>query len=81
MRRRERRLRSWWRHEQQTVRMALAAATHHSAQQNAAPRGPKAGARAREVEEQVTHGRPTATEGSSTGGAARHPCGARAADK
>ena len=54
-RRRERRLRSWWRHEQQTVRMALAAATHHSAQQNAAPRGPKTGARAREVEEQATH--------------------------
>ena len=54
MRRWERRLRSWWRHKQQTVRMALAAATHHNAQQNAAPR-PKTGARAREVEEQVTH--------------------------
>ena len=54
-RRRERRLRSWLRHEQQTVRMALVAASHHSAQQNAAPRGPKTGARAREVEEQVTH--------------------------
>ena len=47
--RRERRLRSWWPHEQQTVRMALAASTHHSAQQNAAP-----GARSREAEEQVT---------------------------
>ena len=35
--------------------MALAAATHDSAQQNAAPRGPKTGARAREVEEQVSH--------------------------
>ena len=44
-----------WRHEQQTVRTALAAATHHSAQQNAAPRGPKTGTRAREVEEQVPH--------------------------
>ena len=54
-RRRERRLRTWWRHEQQTVRMAQAAATHHSVQQNAAPRGPKTGARAREVEEQVAH--------------------------
>ena len=54
-RRRERRLRSWWRHEQPTVRMALAAATHHSAQQNAASRKPKTSARAREVEEQVTH--------------------------
>ena len=30
-RRRERRLRSWYRHEQQTVRMAFAAYTHHSA--------------------------------------------------
>ena len=30
-RRRERRLRSWYRHEQQTVRMALASKTHHSA--------------------------------------------------
>ena len=29
-RRRERRLRSWWKHEQQTVRMALSAAVHHS---------------------------------------------------
>ena len=54
-RRRERRLRSWWRHEQQTIRLALAAATHHSAQQNAAPRGPKTGFRAREVEEQGTY--------------------------
>ena len=54
-RRRERRLRSWWRHEQQTVRMALAAATHHSAQQNAASRGPKTGARAREGVEHVQH--------------------------
>ena len=31
-RRRERRLRAQWRHEQQTVAMALAVATHHSAQ-------------------------------------------------
>ena len=29
-RRRERRLRSWWRHERMTVAMELAAATHHS---------------------------------------------------
>ena len=50
------------RHEQQTVRMALAA-LHHSVgplekvemQQNGAPRGQKTAARAREVEEQVTH--------------------------
>ena len=44
-RRRERRLRAQWRHEQQTVAMALAAATHHSAQRgewrdlHEAPRG------------------------------------------
>ena len=44
-RRRERRLRAQWRHEQQTVAMALAVATHHSAQRgewrdlNEAPRG------------------------------------------
>ena len=35
--------------------MALAAATHHSAQQNAAPRGPKTGARAREGVEHEQH--------------------------
>ena len=29
-RRRERHLRSWWRHEQQSVAMALSAAAHHS---------------------------------------------------
>ena len=29
--RREGRLRSWWRHEQQSVAMALSAARHHSA--------------------------------------------------
>ena len=62
-RRRERRLRSMLRHEQQTVRMALAAALHHSAgpkekvemQQNGAPRGQKTAAKAREVEEQAAH--------------------------
>ena len=62
-RRRERRLRSTLRHEQQTVRKALAAALHHSAgpkekvemQQNHAPRGQKTAARAREVEEHDTH--------------------------
>ena len=29
-RRRQRRLRSWWRHEQQTVAAVLATVTHHS---------------------------------------------------
>ena len=45
-----RRMRSWWRHEQQSIRMALGAAAHHSAQQYAALRGPKTGTRAREGE-------------------------------
>ena len=46
MRRRQRRLRSCWRHEQRSVAAALAAATHHSAprsgwpEQHNAPRGP-----------------------------------------
>ena len=52
------------RHEQQTVRMALAAALHHSAgpmekvemQQNSAPRGQKIAARAGEVEEPLSWG-------------------------
>ena len=49
-RRRERRLCSWCRHEQQTVRVALAAATHHSVQHNGALRGLKTATRAREEE-------------------------------
>ena len=48
-RRRERRLRSWYRHEQQTVRMALATFTHHSAL-----RGQKT-ARAREEERETKY--------------------------
>ena len=51
------------RHEQQTVRMALAAALHHSAgpkekvemQQNGAPRGQKTAARAGEEVEYEKH--------------------------
>ena len=58
------------RHEQQTVRMALAAALHHSAgpkekvemQQNGAPRGQKTAARAREEVEHATHYGPRAQE-------------------
>ena len=49
MRRRQRRLRSWLRHERMTVAMTLAEMTHH-----AAPRGPKM-ARVGDVEEQVSH--------------------------
>ena len=46
-RRRERRLRSWWRHERMSVEAALAEATHHSfpnggwSEAYKAPRGPK----------------------------------------
>ena len=46
MRRRQRRLPSWWRHKQRSVAAALAAATHHSAprsgwpEQHNAPGGP-----------------------------------------
>ena len=46
-RRRQRRLRSWWRHEQQTVAAVLATVTHHSRSKvgtaNAALRGQKTG--------------------------------------
>ena len=56
------------RHEQQTVRMALAAALHHSAgprekvekQQNGAPRGQKTAARAGEGEVHEQHDGPRA---------------------
>ena len=44
-RRRLRRLRSWWRHEQQTVAAVLATMQHHSA-----PRGQKAATKASEGE-------------------------------
>ena len=54
-RRRERRLRSAWRHEQLSVAMALAAATHHSAQQYGAPRGQKPATKAREGEVRELH--------------------------
>ena len=54
-RRRERRLRSAWRHEQLSVAMALAAATHNSAQPNAALRGQKMGNGASEEEVHETN--------------------------
>ena len=54
-RRRERRLRSAWRHEQLSVAMSLAAATHHSAQPNAAERGLKMGTGASEEEVHETN--------------------------
>ena len=56
-RRRERQLRSWLRHEQQTVVMALAEKLHHSAQRevephNVPPEPTKASAREGEVREE-----------------------------
>ena len=64
------------RHEQQTVRKALAADLNHSAgpkekvemQENGAPRGQKTAARAGEVEEQATHARPRAQKTPPPGG-------------
>ena len=52
MRRRQRRLRQWHRHERMTVALALAEVTHH-----AAPRGPKT-ARAQEEVERETYNVP-----------------------
>ena len=54
-RQRERRLRSAWRHEQLSVDMALAAASHHSAQQDGAPRSLRAATRTREGEFHEKH--------------------------
>ena len=54
-RRRERRLRAQWRHEQQSIAMALAAAQHHSAPKSAGP-----------VSHNVLRNQNTAREGSST---------------
>ena len=61
MRRRQRRLRQWHRHERMTVAMALAEATHH-----AAPRGPKT-ARAQEEVERETYNVPRQLKKSSPG--------------
>ena len=55
-RRKGRRLRSWWRHEQQSIAMALAEGVHHSAEAG--------GGRDRDVL------RPTETEDPASGGAA-----------
>ena len=47
-RRRDRRLRAAWHHEQLSVKMAVAAALHHSAQRGAGPAGTDDGHRGRE---------------------------------
>ena len=63
-RRRQPRLRPWWRHEQQTVAMALSAAAHHSFHKVAAGekynalRGQKTDRARREVEERELHDAP-----------------------
>ena len=58
-RRRLRRLRSWWRHEQQTVAAVLATVTHHSfgkvGTTHAALRGQKQGTRTMQGEEHELH--------------------------
>ena len=56
-RRRERRLRSWWRHERMSIAMALATVEHHSygPTANDALRGQRTATRAGEVEERVLH--------------------------
>ena len=56
MRRRQRRLRSWWRHEQRSVAAALAAATHHSAPRSGWPvqhNAPRRPTTSRAMEEEV----------------------------
>ena len=58
-RRKVRRLRSWWRQEQQSIAKALTAATHHIAQQYGAPRSQKLAVMTEEEEvEYVTHSAP-----------------------
>ena len=63
-RRRQRRLRSWWRHEQQSVAMALSAAAQHSFDKVAAGekfnalRGQKTDRARREVEDREFHDAP-----------------------
>ena len=63
--RRERRLRSWWRHEAQSVAAALATAQHHSFERKKAVEH-----EGREVEEKGHS--PAGTDGSSTGDGALH---------
>ena len=61
-RRRWRRLRSWWRHEQQSIAAALATVMHHSSGKvhtaNRAPRSQKLATRAEEEVEYMPHNAP-----------------------
>ena len=82
-RRRERRLRAWQRHVRTAVQLALAEKLHHSANKvepHDALRGQNKRAGREEVEN-VNARRPTGTEDSTSRGAARHPCGAWAAEE
>ena len=82
--RRQRGLRSWWRHEQQSIAAVLATVSHHSYRKvdtaYDGQRSQKIGTSTGEVEEQVTHAGLRAQK-TPRGGAAGHPCGARAAEK
>ena len=84
LRRRQRRLRSWWRHEQLSIAAALATVMHHSSGKvhtaNGAPRSQTTATSAREVEARDARS-PTGTEVAPTGGAARHPRGAPAEER
>ena len=73
-RRRDRWLLAWHRHERLTVAMELGTALHHSAQQDSGG-GAERGVGSRAVE------RLAGTDAASTEGAARHPCGAWAAEE
>ena len=75
-RRRERRLRSMLRHERMAVAMAVAEATHHSLlMRTEVCHSHQGGGGARDAL------RPTGAEDSTYGRAARHPCGAQAAEE
>ena len=64
--RRQRRLRSWWRHKQQSIAAALATLMHHSSGKvhtaNDAPLSQKLATRAEEEVEYEPHNAPPAAE-------------------
>ena len=79
MRRRQRKLRPWWRHEQQSIAAVLATVSHHSY-----PKVDTANDGLRAQKTVTSSGarearRTTGTEDSTSGGAVRHPRGAWAA--
>ena len=72
MRRRQRRLRSWWRHEQQSIAAVLATVTHHSHSKvgtaNAALRGQKTGTSTRVGPADAEYFELSSDDGRPTGG-------------